>query len=369
MTSGQDPDTPTGREPHAGPSLRDAVSACAQAHGADLVGFARIEAYGEFLREVRQRLHETGATGDDYMLPGADALAFFAQLADPRDLLPEARALIVLGTYAYDTQAVYRGTRRQLRGKTARTYRYYPVVRHAADRVAALLEARGHRARYGQDVPLKHVASRIGLGAYGKNGLLLTRAYGSYVGLRSVLTTAEIEPDPPAAAETPCASCDRCLKACPTGALYAPYKVDPQRCINPMTRRDRPIPTPDRRHMGNWLCGCDVCQEVCPANRGLALRPVHPRAGFDPAHHDSHAFLGGVDPTPRLAELIADRGRPALLRRNAIIALGNCGVRTEEAQQILAQADLRSDPSLAEYARWAEALLAGRGNNCHPEGA
>ncbi|MFP4382360.1 MAG: epoxyqueuosine reductase, partial [Candidatus Sumerlaeia bacterium] len=230
-------------------NLKEEIGRLARKEGAALCGIALVERYEDYLRETTARLDETGATGRAYMLGQDDAHGFFEKLADVRAALPWARSIVLLGVYALDRNSDYRNTRQELRGKTARTYAYYPVVRQIAERVAAYLQESGCQAVHGQQIPLKHVASRIGLGVYGWNGILLTKRFGSYVALRAVLTDAMLEPDhfdPPL---FDCKTCGRCVKACPTGALFAPYKVDPARCINPLTRTNGELPPELRRKM------------------------------------------------------------------------------------------------------------------------
>jgi epoxyqueuosine reductase len=304
-------------------TLKERIREYAESQGADVFGVALPGRYLDYLKQARARLEETGATARDFML-SEDATTFFETLSEPGRSLPGVKSIIVLGAYSLDQEGDYEGTARQLKGKTARTYAYYPVVRQIAENVVGYIEKEGYHAIQGQHVPLKHVAHAIGLGVYGRNGLLLTRDFGSYVALRAVLTDADMAPDrftPPA---TPCADCIRCLKACPTGALYAPYKVDPALCINPLSRREEDIPRDLRKRIGTWVCGCDICQEVCPANRALAPRWPDPRAGFDPAHHSSHRTLGGLSRTPDL-EGLARCSNEHVMRRNALAALGNVG--------------------------------------------
>jgi len=330
-------------------SLKNKIISLATSQGADLVGVAGVKVYTEYLEEVSARLQETRATAQDYMV-GEDAMAFFAGLSDVRRTLASAKSIVLLGVYSFDREGDYRATRQNLQGKTARTYAYYPVARQIAEQVAAFIEETGYRAVQGQQIPLKHAANDIGLGAYGWNGLLLTETCGSYVAWRAVATDAVLEPDALAAPPIPCEDCGRCVKACPTGALYAPYKVNPALCVNPITRKENDIAEPLRKKLGNWVCGCDICQDVCPANRNLKAREPDPRAGFDPAHHASHQTLGGLARCPELKGLLENKRMP-VMQRNAVIALANSG--TAEALDVLRHYQDTDTGKLSETIAWA----------------
>jgi epoxyqueuosine reductase len=335
--------------------LKNEVQDFARSQGADLVGVARAEEYCDYLTEVRQRSEETEARLEDYMAPPGDTL-FFERLSQPRETLPDARAIIIIGVGAYDKGAVYTNTRKKLRGKIARTYHCYPVVRQIAEKVTDFIQERGYKAVPGQDVPLKFVADRIGLGAYGKNGILLTEQCGSYVGLRSVITDMPVAPDRFEKMTPPCDDCDLCLKACPTGALYAPYKVNPKLCINPLTRKQEYIQPQLRLKMQNWICGCDICQEVCPANRKLVVRDVDPRSGFDSLHHASHRYLDNIERTPLLTDILG-QAYPDVIRRNASIALANIGKGRVEALEALKTSLAGTKGRLRQYYLWAISTL------------
>jgi epoxyqueuosine reductase len=340
-------------------SLKNKIISQATSHGADIVGVAGVGVYTDYLEEVSARLQETGATAQDYMLPG-DAMTFFETLSDVRRTLASAKSILLLGVYSFDREGDYKATKQKLQGKTARTYAYYPVARMIAEKVARFIKDAGYQAVQGQQIPLKYVAKSIGLGSYGWNGLLLTKGCGSYVALRAVITDAELEPDAFDAPPSPCEGCGRCLKACPTGALYAPYKVNPALCINPLTRKEDDIPLPLREKMGHWVCGCDICQEVCPANQNLKPRKPDPRAGFDPCHHASHQTLGGLTRSPDLKGLLEKNGTP-VMQRNAVLALANIG--TQEAMDILQSYRDTHPGNLDETISWAIDRIAEKGTH------
>ncbi len=335
--------------------LDEAVREFARWQGADLYGVAPPETYTEYYAQLRQRMAETEARHVDFMIRPEDS-GHFERISNPLNTLPTARAVIVIGVYAYDTGAVEPPAAIPLRGKIARTYLYYSVVRRIGAAAADFLRGYGYRAVHGQDVPLKHVAARLGLGCYGKNGVLLTSEFGSFVALRSVITEAPLEP---VRSKCPnlCRDCNRCLKACPTGALYAPYRVNPRLCLNPVTRRDHAIAPETCVQLGNWLRGCDICQEVCPANARLTPRQPDPRARYEPTEHETHRGLGGLTRFPELLTLLGP-DRPGNLRRHAAIALANTAQGNSEAVAALHRQLGSCSDALRPYFQWAIDILS-----------
>jgi epoxyqueuosine reductase len=200
-------------------------------------------------------------------------------------------------------------------------------------------------------------AVRGGVGFYGKNTMLITRRHGSWVVLGTLVTDVEIEPS--ASLELDCGDCRLCIDACPTDALDEPGTLDATRCLSYWTQSPQPIPEVYREPLEDMVYGCDICQEVCPWNRGVEKR----RSG--------EAALG--EPTVSLAEwlqaeaatlgerydrLYVPRNDSRYLRRNALVALGNVG-RPEDAGLAAPYAD-GVDPMLAEHARWAQRRIAER---------
>jgi epoxyqueuosine reductase len=205
----------------------------------------------------------------------------------------------------------------------------------------------------------REAAVRSGVGFYGKNTMVITRRHGSWVVLGTLVTTAELEPTTPL--DTDCGSCTLCIDACPTDALDGIGVLDATRCLSYWTQASDPIPEPYRERLGDQVYGCDICQDVCPWNRGVERR--RSRLAPDPAAHvdlvewleeGGDALVGGLD------RLYVPRNDARWLRRNALVALGNVGEdepRTVAALRRYAEAD---DELLAEHAAWALAQVEGR---------
>jgi epoxyqueuosine reductase len=199
------------------------------------------------------------------------------------------------------------------------------------------------------------VASRSGLGWYGKNTLILVPGHGSWVLLGDLVVDIEIEPDEPLRPR--CGRCTACIDRCPTGALRPGYVVETPRCISYLTIECRgSIPHELRSLMGRWVFGCDECQEVCPYTSAAAI------------DHDAAFSASTLDNVyPRLKWLLTMseaefretyRGTPVLrtkragLARNAAIALGNSGSDADLAllEQVVQTHDI---PLVRGHAAWA----------------
>jgi epoxyqueuosine reductase len=191
--------------------------------------------------------------------------------ADPRRLLPGAMSALVVGLrYAPLAGEPPAGDLWPKVARYARGRDYHEIVRERLATVAAELghSIPGCRSRICvATAPLleRELAARAGLGAVGKNTQLIDPQAGSWFLLGELLLTADLAPDAPVA--DLCGDCARCLEACPTGALTAPFRLDARRCISYWTIEHRgEIPAPMRPHLRDWVFGCDVCQEVCPWN-------------------------------------------------------------------------------------------------------
>jgi epoxyqueuosine reductase len=189
--------------------------------------------------------------------------------------------------------------------------------------------------------------------------MLITRRHGSWVVLGTLITDVEIESTPPL--ELDCGSCTLCIDACPTGALDEPGTVDATKCLSYWTQAPEPIPEQYRAELASQVYGCDICQDVCPWNRGVEKRREGqaPPTGATP-HVSLVEWLStdGDDLVRRYERLNVPRNDPRFLRRNALVALGNVGTEDDDE---LASPFLESDDDLLrEQARWAIELLRGR---------
>ncbi len=197
------------------------------------------------------------------------------------------------------------------------------------------------------------VAKYAGIGWIGKNTCLINQKLGSWFFLGVILTSLELEPGRPAPDR--CGSCTRCIEACPTDALVAPYQLDSNKCIAYLTIEKRgAIPEELRDGIGRHVFGCDICQDVCPWNRKAPASnadEMQPRAELvNPALEwlaEMSAEEFGRD-LPRFAGAQSQTGG---LRRNAVIAMGNSGER--KFLPLLEKLAEDEDQVVAESAAWA----------------
>lgn len=288
----------------------------------------------------------------DWMQKGLDARL------DPRHLLAGARSLIVVGMNYFQPPPPQRGRI----ATYALGHDYHDLIRERLKQVAQWMESFGSQQRVCVDTsPLleKVAAAQAGLGWQGKNTLLLHRRHGTWLFLGSILTTLDLPPDTPE--KDHCGSCTRCLRACPTAAITAPYQLDARRCLAYLSIEHRgPIPLEFRRAMGDRVYGCDDCLTVCPWNRwAQTTREV----SFQPwPRPDLRQMLAWDDPTFRAHF----RGHPIfrLKRnrwlRNIAVVLGNIG--TLEDLPALEHASHDPDPLISEHAQWAVSEIQARAN-------
>ena len=341
--------------------IEDAVRQRAKALGFDLVGFASAE---PFLRDERAAI--------DRVRSGLmDGLPWYTEervrrANHPELLLEGARSIISLGT-SYNTGSPTPG-RPGPTGKVARYAwgdDYHDVIKSKLRQLAAdLSDIAGREVRtrvFVDDGPMndRAAAERAGVGWFGKNTNILTRSHGSWVFLSQVVTDLDLEPDEPLAKT--CGDCVICIDDCPTGAIVAPYVIDNRRCISFLTIELRgSIPRELRPLVGDWVFGCDICQDVCPVNRKAA-------ESLEPAFRQRHDFgapalipLLDIDDEgfrERFRKSPIKRAKRVGLQRNVCVALGNIG--DVGAVPPLAGALKSQDAVVREHAAWALGRIGG----------
>jgi epoxyqueuosine reductase len=203
----------------------------------------------------------------------------------------------------------------------------------------------------------REAAARSGVGFYGKNTMLITRRHGSWVVLGTLVTDVELETTP--RLPTDCGDCTLCIDACPTDALAVAGTLDATRCLSYWSQAPAPVPVEYREAMGAHVYGCDICQDVCPWNRGIEKRRADAPAAE--AHVSLVDWLT-LDPDElrrRYDRLYVPRNDGRWLRRNALVAAGNVGGPAER-DAVAAFLD-DEDNVLREHARWAHDRMTSRG--------
>jgi epoxyqueuosine reductase len=292
------------------------VEELAQRLGLDAIGVARAEPYVETERHIRER-RERGLFADMRF-----TMARPEESCHPETLLPNARTVVSAALCYYAPEP----ERPDGYGRLPR-YTWWDAYAALREKLDALGRELGGAYRVLVDAN-QHVdreaAARSGVGFYGKNTLLITRRHGSWVVLGTLVTDVELEPTP--RLDAGCGSCRLCIDACPTGALDDPGTLDATKCLSYWTQSAEEMPEEYRAGLGAQVYGCDICQDVCPWNRGVEKRRAHAQLPADAEPHVSLADWLAADPhelRERYRRLYVPRNDGRLLQRNARIALEN----------------------------------------------
>jgi len=312
--------------------------------GLDVVGAAPSEPYDETERHIRER-RARGLFADMKF-----TMAQPETSCHPERLLANARTVVSAALCYYRPAP----SRRPGEGRLARyTWKdHYAELRTKLDAVGRELGGE-YRVLVDENQHVdREAAARAGVGFYGKNTMLITRRYGSWVVVGTLVTEAVLEPTSPL--DLDCGSCTLCIEACPTGALDEPGTVDSTKCLSYWTQSPAPIPEAYREEMGDVVYGCDICQDVCPWNRGIERR----RAGDAPDEGSEPVVslvewlqADGEELVRRYDRLYVPKKDPRYLKRNALVALGNGG--SLEHKRVIEPYLEGEDPLLREHAEWA----------------
>jgi epoxyqueuosine reductase len=316
--------------------------------GLDVVGAAAASPYSETERHIRER-RARGLFADMKF-----TMAQPERSCHPETLLPEARTVISAALCYYAPEP----ERPDGHGRLPR-YTWYDAYEELREKLDLLGRRLGGSYRVLVDAN-EHVdreaAARAGVGFYGKNTLLITRRHGSWVVLGTLVTDVELEATPPL--ELDCGECRLCIDACPTGALDEPGTLDANRCLSYWTQAAAPIPVEYREELGAQVYGCDICQDVCPWNRGVEKRRAGAPSGEPHVSLLEWLHADEADLRRRYDRLFVPKNDGRWLRRNALVAAGNVGGESERAAvETYCDSD---DDMLREQAEWALAGIEAR---------
>lgn len=286
---------------------------------------------------------------------------------NPKKLLPNAKSVISVAV-SYLTEE-----RPQdddlLRGKIARYAwgdDYHKILktrlREFANALPSISNKPVNTRIFVDDGPMndRAAAERSGIGWFGKNTNILSQTHGSWIFLGQIITDLELEINRPLLKN--CGECVRCIDACPTGAIVAPYVIDNTKCISFLTIELREaIPVNMRPMIGDWIFGCDICQDICPVNIDVEKSQV-------PGFHQRHDFaapdliplldLDDAGFSERFKNSAVKRTKRVGLQRNVCVALGNIG--DPRAVPALIRTLSTAPPLVKQHAAWA---LGRIGNN------
>ncbi len=342
--------------------LKTRLKAYAQELGFDLVGVARAgptpsaDRYEAWVR--------AGRAATMAYLTRPDAIE---KRRDIRILWPEARSVIVVA------MNYYTGDHPQPdgspRGRVARYAwgdDYHEVMAERLQALLVFLNQEAGRPVHGRiyvdtgPVLERAWAVQAGLGWIGKNSMLIHPRLGSYLFLGVLLVDLELEPDPPFPFDR-CGTCTRCIEACPTGCIRLDRTLEAERCLSYLTiERREGIPEDLRPALGDWLFGCDICQEVCPWNQRFARPTAEP--AFQPREGIARMLLEevlGMDEDAfraRFRRSAIRRAKWQGLVRNALVVAGN--LRAKALGPLVARWAAGDDPMLRAHAAWAMRQMA-----------
>lgn len=338
------------------------IKQAAREIGFEVAGIASVEPLQRDDAAFHQWCEAGYAAGMDYMTRRPDLHGH------PRALVSRARSLITLAVDHYAEAPEFKhGARFGRVARYAWGLDYHDVVKprlhELVTKIEELVGREIHARSFVDAVPLleRAVAARAGLGFFGKNTNLIQPRGGSWFFLSEIL----IDLDLPADAhemKVSCGTCRRCIDACPTNAFVAPYQLDSNRCISYLTIENKSaIPRELREAVGEWIFGCDVCQDVCPFNR-FAEETRWPE--FKPT--------AGAGPRLDLIEVLSIasdeefrnrfRGTPLTrpkrrgLLRNAAVVAANVGA-TAAVPALIERIEHDAEPLIRSHALWALARL------------
>jgi epoxyqueuosine reductase len=292
--------------------------------------------------------------------------------ADPRQVLPECKSILVLAMRYPNPESWDQNENPRLGGRVA-SYAwgcdYHIVIPKRLKMLAGFIEAQigspiAHRS-YTDTGPIleRDLAQCAGLGWIGKNTCLINPKIGSYFFLAEILLDFQLEPDAPFTYDR-CGRCSRCITACPTGCILPDRTLDARRCLSYLTIENKQeIPLDLRSHLGNWVFGCDICQQVCPWNRFASLDhdPMfNARPGIPKPDLVAELSLTPKEFNQKFLNNPIKRSKRQGYLRNVAVALGNA--TDPNALEALNNEVNNNDQLIREHALWAINQILSQSN-------
>ena len=331
--------------------------------GIDKLGFTTAEPF-EYMLESLKEQHSKGHT-----------VGFEHPVLDERiypDRIFEKPQSILSIALAYPSRMTEKAerTRGERRGNFSRASwgtDYHVILRDRMDRLIAFIQEKIPEARFKPMVDTGElidtvVAQRAGLGFIGRNGLLITREFGSYVYLGEIITDIPFPADDPGVFG--CGECTRCVDFCPTGAILGNGQLNPKICLSYQTQTKGYMPEEYRKKISHVIYGCDICQQVCPYNRGMDHH-LHPEMEPEPESVtpvlQPMLTISNREFKEQFGHLAGSWRGKKPLQRNAVIALANDRDRTA-IPELLRMVEQDPRPVLRGTAAWAIAEIVREAN-------
>ncbi|WP_297077737.1 tRNA epoxyqueuosine(34) reductase QueG [uncultured Enterococcus sp.] len=341
-------------------TLKERIIAESKRIGIDKIGFTTAEPFADY-RESLYAQKEAGHTSG-FEHPDIE------ERIDPSLTFDQPKSIISIAL-AYPTKLHEEPDRKEKRGQFARAswgIDYHDVLKSRLNELIAFIkqEAQQDDPRFKAEVDTGEfidvaVAQRAGLGFIGKNGLLITEEFGSFVYLGEIVTNLEFEADTPI--PNGCGSCTRCITGCPTTALLGNGQMNAKKCLSYQTQTKGMMPIEYRKKIRNIIYGCDICQLVCPYNKG---KDFHFHAEMEPKQEEAFPKLvpmlqlSNREFKEQFGHLAGSWRGKKPLQRNALMALANLGAKEHLPEIMQCLKDPR--PVIRATAVWAIGELTKR---------
>lgn len=331
-------------------NLKDNIIVKSKELGIDIIGFTNCKP----LLNLKDYLGERKDKGIEVEFEEKD----IQKRIDPKGTFPDCKSIIVIGiSYNVDFHEKVDYTLKAKLSKSSWGMDYHMVVEEKLKKLIKEIEKeeKFHYKYFVDTGPLidRELAKKAGIGYYGKNSSIINDDYGSFIFLGYILTDLDIDTSSQLVDES-CGNCSECIKYCPTGALESPYSFNPKRCISYLTQTKERIPYELRPLMEDKIFGCDTCQLVCTKNIGVKksknpeFMPVDTKGYVD---IEEILNISNREFKEKYSSMSGGWRGKNVLRRNAIIALGN--IRDKKHIKLLDPLLEDPSPMIREYTVWA----------------